>query len=538
MADFGLYMGLQRKSNIFETKAQNRQMEVGLMEKMDMRSQQKLQQQAESQAKIQEFYDIVNQLDVLKADEERVQSAEQTAKAGVIEGIMSFGGDVGKFMLGGGVGILADYRNNVLQSEEVKNAIYNKTNHAQWLDAQAKGLFVKDVGVDVPVMLPDGTKTTEHRKVSMDEAYKLLENNVITELPWDGAEQDIDIGPDFFQTLYKDPRNPYSMDTEVAPEDLYNALRSDGASDDQALKKMQSYETYLSKGGTPWRYKSGDFLRKAEHDSRMKTQQMQRNMMRNQQGGSGNNKYLDIISKVRNIPQGGSAPIGSAEWKILSNPVALGLSYNSETGFYVPTKGGVKAYDLYQTGSNENPKEYDLTAFDNVQPIEYVNDPKTGRPMIKLSVTYRDDGRVDSSGRPWREDFWGTERPQDGVHLNNWTRTDANTFWSGTDGGEQWEGTVFVPVDRWINPQTAPVFNKAINVQDNQYGAIPESYMQTSDDIFNYNMQMQDEAIKIVMEKIGVSYNEAAQIIHSSNQNTLYGNSGGGTNNAQSSGGR
>jgi len=537
MADFGLYMGLQRKSNIFETKAQNRQMEVGLMEKMDMRSQQKLQQQAESQAKIQEFYDIVNQLDVLKADEERVQSAEQTAKAGVIEGIMSFGGDVGKFMLGGGVGILADYRNNVLQSEEVKNAIYNKTNHAQWLDAQAKGLFVKDVGVDVPVMLPDGTKTTEHRKVSMDEAYKLLENNVITELPWDGAEQDIDIGPDFFQTLYKDPRNPYSMDTEVAPEDLYNALRSDGASDDQALKKMQSYETYLSKGGTPWRYKSGDFLRKAQIESQMKTQQMQRNMMRNQQGGSEKTKYLDIMNKVNTIPQNGSAPISAAEWKLLINPTALGLNYNSETGFYVPTKGGIVAYDMYQLGGNETPKEYDLSVFDSVNPVEYVNDPITGRPMLKMTVTYADDHRVADKLRPAGENSLGSPWYEDNIHLDNWKRTETN-YWSRKD--EVWEGTVFVPVDRWINPLTAPAYNKANNVRTDQLGYIPEIYTQEQSDFVNNSINMQDETIKWLMRETGRSYNDLSAAMYSGNQNVLYSDNKmeDPSNTAQGSGGR
>jgi hypothetical protein len=44
MADFGLYSGLMRKSNIFETKARNRQMEMQIMSAMEQRSAQELKE--------------------------------------------------------------------------------------------------------------------------------------------------------------------------------------------------------------------------------------------------------------------------------------------------------------------------------------------------------------------------------------------------------------------------------------------------------------------------------------------------------------
>jgi hypothetical protein len=270
----------------------------------------------------------------------------------------------------------------------------------------------------------------------------------------------------------------------------------------------------------------------------MKTQQMQRDMMRNQQGGSEKTKYLDVMNKVNTIPKNGSAPVSAAEWKLLTNPTALGLNYDSETGFYVPTKGGIVAYDMYQLGGNETPKEYDLSVFDSVNPVEYVNDPITGRPMLKLTVSYNDDQSVGYKERPWREDFWGVERPQDGVHLDNWKRTKYNTTWGYSD--EVWEGTVFVPVDRWINPLTAPSYNKANNVKTDQLGYIPEVYTQEQSDFVNHSMAMQDETVKLLMDEIGGGYEYNSAAVKNIIYDSLYGDNKmeDPSNTAQGSGGR
>ena len=78
MADFGLYSGLMRKSNIFETKARNRQMEMQIMSAREQRSAQELKERGAIDAEMQKYFNAINELEVLERDQTRIQAADKT----------------------------------------------------------------------------------------------------------------------------------------------------------------------------------------------------------------------------------------------------------------------------------------------------------------------------------------------------------------------------------------------------------------------------------------------------------------------------
>jgi hypothetical protein len=450
-ADFGLYQGLQRKSNIFETKAANRQMEIAIVEQQDIRAKQKLQESAEVDAKIQEFFDTMNQLDVLEQDKDNIDSAERRYRADVINGIKQYNGDLSQFMLSGGAGTLASYRNNLLNSEEVRTAISNKTNYAQWMNAQANGLWVKDVGVEVDVMDPEtGEMRKEQKKVTMDEAYALYENGQIESLPWDGAEQDIDVGPEMFQAMYKDPRNPYSQDTEVSPQDVYLWTLEHGGSEDQAIKKMNKYVQYRDGGGTPWRYKSGDML-----NYQIKKQQlanMRQSYKQNAAAGAKGPENLtpiDVTMRLKTGKPGDYIPILPQEVDFWTKQ--LGITKDEDGNYKVPA--GVELFDR-EDRANPDPKVYDSATFDSMIPAGYTITP-SGKVMLKFTASYEDSGWFENEERPAGENFWGWDGWNDGASINNFTKSD----------GDKWTGEVYMPVDRLISDQYfATSLNQAVDM--------------------------------------------------------------------------
>jgi len=504
MTDFALYQGLQRKSNIFETKAANRQMELQITSAIEQRSQQKLQEESEIDAKMQEFYSAVNEIDILQQDQERVGAAEKRYRADVVDLVKKYNGNLSHFMHGGGSGALERYKNNVMESEEVKTAIGNKMNYAQWAHAQANGLFVKDVGVDLPVMDEEGNVTKERRKVSMDEAYSLFEKGHIKQLPYDGSEKDIDVGPDMFQKIFKDPRNPYSQDTNVTPEDVYLWVRERGGSDDQAKAKMNKYTQYVNQGGTEWRYKSGDMMK-------YKLQQQQLSNMRqkskmNKQAMSQNltsSAVLDFQSRIRNAAPGQDVKLLPEEEKFFAQQ--FGFVFDQESGRYNTTRN-LPAFD--RSGSdNPNPKQYDLRDFTSFYPQGYHIGPK-GEVMLKMKA--RTDPEMDTDKMPLYEAALGLEQVNDGAHLNNWEKVEDN--WSFLGGNSVYEGDVYVPITDYYQseyPQT--YLNDQINVRQNAY-MTPASAMRVNDDRTRYYSNLLNNTTGAIMSTTGANRDGALEM--------------------------
>jgi len=320
----------------------------------------KLQRQAEIDKAMSEYFNSINELDILEQDKERVQSAEKRSRSDVINLVKKYNGNMEQFYYGGGSGALETYKNNVMESEEVKNAIANKMQYAQWQHAQANGLFVKEVGVDVPVIDEEGNITKERKKVSMDEAWGLFENGHIDKLPYDGAEKDIDVGPDMFQKFYKDPRNPWSSDNLVTPQDVYLWVRERGGSDDQARAKMNKYTEYVNQGGTEWRYKADPKINLDIKQAQLRNmnQQYKRNKMQMEQNLT-SSAVLDFQSRIRNAGPGQDIKLLPEEEKFFAGQ--FGFVWDKDKGQYTTTRD-VTVFDRWAS-DNQNPRQYKLRDF-------------------------------------------------------------------------------------------------------------------------------------------------------------------------------
>lgn len=438
--DFALYEGLQNKSNIFEVKRQDRQMELQILQAQEQRSEKKLAKSAEIDAKMQEYFNTVNQLDVLEKDKERIRATDQTLRGDVIAKVAQYGGNLEHFAYGGGAGVLQAYQNNLLSSEAVTGAIANKQNVAQWKHAQANGLFVKEVGVTVPEFNPEsGEMEMVNKKVSMDEAHKYFEKGVIDKLPYDGAEKDIKVGPEMFQKIFKDPRNPYSQDTEVVPQDVYTWALEHGSSDEQARYKAEKYQTMIDQGATKWRYKSGDMMKlkiqqqqlaNARQSFKQNQQQMDKKLT--------SSFKMDMMARVRNLKAGKDATLYKEDKEFFANQFGF---VKGEDGRYTSGAGSVTVFDRFDE-ENPNPKKYDLSDFSNFFPTGY-HKGKDGKTYLKLNATTNPD--ADDDAMPAYEGMFGLEQYNDGVHLNNFTKKNDEWF-----GNSTYEGDVYLDVSNYF----------------------------------------------------------------------------------------
>jgi len=503
--DFGMYTGLQRKSNIFETKAANRQMEMQIAATREQRAQEDLNKDTEIDVAMQEYFNSISQLDVLDQDKERIKAEEMTLRMDVIDKVRQYNGNLQNFAFGGGAATMEKYKNNVMESESVQNAIANKTNYAQWQHAQANGLFVKDVSVEVPYYNEE-TGEIEKRKevVGMDKAYEMFEKGQIGKIPYDGAEKDIDIGPEFFQKIFKDTANPYSTDNKVTANDVYLTVRENGGSHDQATTKMKKYEELIANGATTWTYRMLDPL-----DQQIKQEQL-RNMRAQRRaanatasGGTEKQRILSPTARLQQIQwsKGEENPpsVVPIDAEIDHIKKALGLIYDKDLKGFMPTKS-LEVTDKYVKGKNDKPRTYDLQQFDTVEPLEFQMSPD-GTLLMGFQVTYQDDGS--NSANPVTENWIGNDKYSSGAHINNWRRPDGDGW-----GDDVWQGTVYAPVAKyfegWQGAQVdadANLTNKLINY--------PAEGMITSSQIAQQGAERINTTFDYLMNAVGMSYEEA-----------------------------
>jgi hypothetical protein len=497
-----------RKSNIFETKARNRQMEMQIMSAMEQRSAQELKERGAIDAEMQKYFNAVNELEVLERDQTRIQAKDKELRAGVINSLKQYNGNVKAFMLSGGAGVLNNYYNNLMQSEEVKGALENKTNYVQFQHAQANGLYVKPVGVDVEVVQPDGTIKKERQVVSMDKALELYEKDKISKLPWDGAEKNVPISADYFQRIYKDPSNIYSKDNLVTPQDIYLKVLEEGRSVEQAQEKAKNYEMMLQNGATPWRYKTGDPL-----DYQLKREKLRGLRMSNRaaSGGFGKGTKIDLTKRLMNLGIGQRANIMPGELEVLSDPALMNLFMDKETGKMTANKD-IPAFDI-MTVNNPKPAQYNLKDLGDLQPIEFV---KTANGlMLKMRAEY-DINNASEGSHPMYEGFWGNNRHDENAHINNFTADDNDIV----------SGEVYVPMDRYMGDR---YFRSLANKQSN-ITADTELYMpmNSHESQINQFLQQSQAGYDILNEVIGQDVDPAIsgyliQSLYNNQQQGYYG---------------
>lgn len=258
MADWGLYSAL-RGTDDWQTKRADALMNLQAAEK---RQQFAAQQEAEAM-KMEEYMNqyttMMQELDVLKEDQGRVQQAEETARQDIVAGLAKYNGDIRKFMASGGITKLNQYKTNVLNSEEYKNALSNKQNQALWLQDRAKGnRFIKKVAVDVPGVDENGNETTQQQKLSMEEQMALFKEGKISQINYNGSEPLINVNAMDFKKQLKDANDPYNPNNEVSQSEIAELALTRGASEEQAYEIAKRYGDVIKNGGNSWKWGAGD----------------------------------------------------------------------------------------------------------------------------------------------------------------------------------------------------------------------------------------------------------------------------------------
>lgn len=264
MADWGLYSALRGKNN-WQQKRADAMMDFQMTEALRAKRERENQQRMQMESKFLEYQNAVQNLDVLKEDQERIRGVEKQARQNVVAGIAKYDGDIKRFMSSGGLQTMNAYQQKVMQSDELANAIRNKQNMAQWLADRAKGdRFIKGVKVEKEFTDPKtGKKTKRNVQTTMDEQMALFKEGKLNNFQYNGSEKKVNLGPDLFKRYVKDATNPYSKDNYVTQSNVFDAALMRGASNEQAMQLAQDYGRAVEASGSPenaWRWGAGNPL--------------------------------------------------------------------------------------------------------------------------------------------------------------------------------------------------------------------------------------------------------------------------------------
>ena len=176
MADFGLYSALRGTDN-WKQRRQDKAMNMKIVEQNALDAEAAQQQSMKAETEINKYFEDMQNLEVLPEDQERVKQIEQNSRASVVKGIAKYNGDLKRYMSSGGITDLGAYKNSVMKSQEVKQAMSNKTNLNAYLTDAAKGdRFFKKVDV-------------EGKPMNFDEQMALFRAGKISKINYNGSEK-------------------------------------------------------------------------------------------------------------------------------------------------------------------------------------------------------------------------------------------------------------------------------------------------------------------------------------------------------------
>ena len=405
MGDFGLYAALSGTDN-WAQKRQDKMSNLMMLERMEQRSEKQVAAQMQAEAGIQEMLDKMSTFDVLPEDQKAIEQKEQEARLGIIKGITKFNGDLKKYMASGGVTDLGDYQRSILTSSEMKNAVSNKAQYAQYIDAKQKDMFVGRAEIDVPVFDKNGNPKTENgeivrerKNLTMEEQMALRKRGLLDRIQVGMIEKKGNVNPEYFKRNYKDARKPWSADNIVTEIDVREALKLQGISDEQTDQIAKGYGKGLTnENALKWKAMNPLELQL------MKASIEDKKSAAKARGGTGSTKTRIINRMVTDYDKLSERPSQMLPEKgPNAKPGARGaaLTVTNDENNYMQkliTRMNPKAYDAhFATLSQEDIDDghgiYDLSnAIVNLQQKVSVVNPLTGEkePMIKARVFYRD----------------------------------------------------------------------------------------------------------------------------------------------------
>jgi len=498
-ADWGLYSAMRGQDNWQQRRA-DKAMELSIIEKQSQDEEKKVQKAMRAEEGINKYFDELRNMDVLAEDQERIQNVERAARAKIIKGIRDFNGDLTRYVSSGGQTDLHEYRNSVLESQEVKKAMTNKANLKNYLTDASKGdMFFHKVGVQVPKldkdgnqMLKNGKPVYDTRMMDFDQQMALFKEGKIDQINYSGAEKKVKLNPFMFLKTPKDPRNPYSKDNLVTASNVKFQAMEMGASEQYATHLAKEYVRMTEMGGDAWRWGNKDPMEK-------ELLQSQIDKVRASTGGGGGSSKTMITNSV--IPayqrlgtQGNPQKMDMSPKELEFWGNDLQLKYNSGTNSYKPT-GALAGFDAH-TG-----QKFDLTNALSVnmtgQVIGKPNENGATERFIVADVIYDADNPM--PGNPHEESMGFANQLIDTKLKNNWMDlSEQQVGITGSEDGNVWKGQVHIPIESKIStPTYRTSMNKFLNL-----GTNIDAYAASATDADYYTQSFQE--IMNIAEQQGV----------------------------------
>tara|TARA_Y100000004_G_scaffold11976_1_gene12973 strand:- start:113 stop:1708 length:1596 start_codon:yes stop_codon:yes gene_type:complete len=521
MGDFGLYAALSGTDN-WAQKRQDKMSNLMMLERMEQRSEKQLAAQMQAEAGIQEMLDKMSTFDVLPEDQKAIQQKEQEARLSIIKGITKFNGDLKRYMSSGGVTDLGEYQRSILTSSEMKNAVHNKAQYAQYIDAKQKDMFVGKAEIDVPVFdkngnpkMKDGEIVRQRKRLTMEEQMALRKRGLLDRLQVGMIEKKGAINPEFFKKNFKDPLKPWSADNVVTEKNVYDYLISTGISEEQANQMANRYgEQHAGSPETAMKWNAMN-----PYELELLKSKIQYNLGKAKgKTGSGKRQITNTLktkfSRLKQNP-GLMMPENNARFGIQATRGASERLTNETNDYFAEYLARVqpKAYDQFYGAATDEERadgvgKYDLSNAD-VNLIELTSQKRfegdTPQSYIKARVFYEDEYAPDDI-----DDYT--------YNVNNWRETTRRIKVKDRDEDlgyrieekDGWEGFVYIPIenevyDRGFRSELAKQRNIGTNVQDYERGSTYDNMVQRNDE--NYNAMVQN------LINLGKSKKDAEQIV-------------------------
>lgn len=255
MADFGLYRALSGRKNWGQVR-QDRLMETQMLSQMKADLEDRVAKEAEARAGVADYMQQLNQTSVLEQDYERVKAREEEERKAIVKGIQEAGGSYQKFLLGNGASIMANYRNNLMNSEEMRKAINNKLVFAQASLDDYLGRVQRPVYDEQGNRVPWKTQMEQFRNGETDV------------LRYEGSVQPVDMIKvrEAIQNTYG--KNRYKKQA-ASQEDVRRIMMELGAEDWMAEDAAAGYGYGVQAGAEPIYWKQDEMPRASNSASSM-----------------------------------------------------------------------------------------------------------------------------------------------------------------------------------------------------------------------------------------------------------------------------
>ena len=519
MADWGLYSALRGTDN-WAQRRQDKAMNMQIVQQQAADEEKKTQQAMQAEEGINKYLDEIANIDVLPEDQERIKEVERNARQNIVQGIARNNGDLARYVSSGGITDLHEYKNSIIQSDEVKTALSNKENMALIISDKQKGnRWFKPVEVDVPevdengepILDAEGNPTMKKKKVSIDDQLKLYKRGVINTVTYNGSENKVNLNAMSFHGTPKDPKNPYSKDNIVTAADIKFQAMEAGASEDYANELAKSYYKTASDAKAKGQDATWKWGNKSEEERLAieATINAKRAAAAKSAGGGGIKVLNAVIPAIQRLGKKGEAQTmvmapQEAKWWGQS----LSLGYDKATNTFKP-KQALAGIDV-ETGT-----PYDLTNAMSVNlSNKYVSKTINGvtKRYVEANVLY--DADAPGKNNPHYESMGIENTLKDENSRHNWQEFDESELGvTGAEDGNVWKGKVLIPIENQINtPTFKTAMNKFLNLRSNIDAAAASATDQ------DYLQSMTADAQAIMKEHPGATYEDVMSVLKSMQQ--------------------